>query len=236
LYMMNFGTTKARAELAISAKMQEDYKTLNGTSSLSPLELATNQRAFIEVWQDEKDAMDKSLEKLYENRKPANLNIPKGFKAYQLFTRMEQAPNPNSRVTLDSEKDALGMARANLHWELTPMEKNSLRNINTVIGQEVGRVSMGRVKMYDYLQNENDQTWPSFTGGGWHHMGTTRMSDDPKLGVVDPNCKVHGIGNLFVAGSSCFVTASAVNPTLTLIALTIRLSDHLKQKVSNKIF
>jgi len=116
------------------------------------------------------------------------------------------------------------------------MEKNSLRNINTVIGQEVGRVSMGRVKMYDYLQNENDQTWPSFTGGGWHHMGTTRMSDDPKLGVVDPNCKVHGIGNLFVAGSSCFVTASAVNPTLTLIALTIRLSDHLKQKVSNKIF
>jgi len=235
LYMMDFGTTKARAELAISAKMQEDYKTLNGTSSLSPLELATNQRAFIEVWQDEKDAMDKSLEKLYENRKPANLNIPKGFKAYQLFTRMEQAPNPNSRVTLDSEKDALGMARANLHWELTPMEKNSLRNINTVIGQEVGRVSMGRVKMYDYLQNENDQTWPSFTGGGWHHMGTTRMSDDPKLGVVDPNCKVHGIGNLFVAGSSCFVTASAVNPTLTLIALTIRLSDHLKQKVSNKI-
>jgi hypothetical protein len=61
LYMMNFGTTKARAELAISATMQEHYKTLNGTSSLSPLELATNQRAFIEVWQDGKDAMDKSL-------------------------------------------------------------------------------------------------------------------------------------------------------------------------------
>ena len=235
LYMFNFGTTKARAELAISEKMQGHYKTLNGTSSLSPLELSTNQRAFIEVWQDEKDAMDKSLEKLYENRKPANLNIPKGFKAYQLFARMEQAPNPNSRVTLDSEKDALGMPRANLHWELTSMEKNSLRNINTVIGQEVGRASMGRVKMYDYLQDENDESWPSFTGGGWHHMGTTRMSDDPKDGVVDLNCKLHGISNLFVAGSSCFVTAGAVNPTLTLIALTIRLSDHLKQRLSNKI-
>ena len=61
------------------------------------------------------------------------------------------------------------------------------------------------------------------------------MSEDPKQGVVDANCKVHGIGNLYIAGSSCYVTASAVNPTLTLIALTIRLSDYLKQKMSKNI-
>jgi choline dehydrogenase-like flavoprotein len=234
LCMMDFGVTKARAELAISEKLQAEHKILNGTSSLSPLELAADQPAFIEVWQDEKDAMNKTLEKFNKRTKPAKLNMPKGFKAYQLFTRMEQAPNPNSRITLDTEKDALGMPRAMLHWELTPLEKNSLRSINTIIGQEVGRVSMGRVKMYDYLQDEKDESWPSFTGGGWHHMGTTRMSDDPKLGVVDPNCKVHGIRNLYVAGSSCYVTAGAVNPTLTLIALTIRLSDHLKQRINNK--
>ena len=233
LYMMDFGVTKARAELAISEKLQAEYKILNGTSSLSPLELAADQPAFIEVWQDGKDAMEKSLEKF--NTKPAKLNMPKGFKAYQLFTRMEQAPNPDSRITLDTEKDALGMPRAMLHWELTSLERNSLRSINTIIGQEVGRVSMGRVKMYDYLHDENDESWPSFAGGGWHHMGTTRMSDDPKLGVVDPNCKVHGIRNLYVAGASCYVTAGAVNPTLTLIAFTIRLSDHLKQRISNKI-
>ena len=146
---------------------------------------------------------------------------------------MEQAPNPNSRVTLDTEKDALGMPRANLHWQLTPLEKHSLRNINTVIGQEVGRASMGRVNIYDYLQDETDESWPSFTGGGWHHMGTTRMSEDPKQGVVDANCKIHGINNLYVAGASCYVTAGAVNPTLTLIALSIRLSDHLKQRLGN---
>jgi len=104
----------------------------------------------------------------------------------------------------------------------------------TIIGEEAGRVSMGRVKVYDYLQDENDETWPSFTGGGWHHMGTTRMSDDPKQGVVDANCKLHNISNLYVAGASCYVTASAVNPTLTLISLTIRLSDHLKQKIKNR--
>ncbi|HVX26360.1 MAG TPA: GMC family oxidoreductase [Parafilimonas sp.] len=233
LYMMDFGVTKARAELAISPKMQEQYKILNGTSSLSPLEIAANQKAFIEVWTDQKDAMDKSLKKLDSNTKPQHINIPKGFRAFQLFTRMEQAPNPDSRITLDTETDSLGMPRAKLNWVLTPLEKNSLRMINTIIGQEVGRVSMGRVKLYEYLQSAEDESWPSFTGGGWHHMGTTRMSDDPKQGVVDAHCKLHNINNLYVAGASSYVTASAVNPTLTLISLTIRLADHLKQKIKS---
>jgi choline dehydrogenase-like flavoprotein len=234
LYMMDFGVTKARAELAISEKMQTQYKLLNGTCSLSPLEIAENQPAFIEVWTDEKDAMEKSIKKLDKpGTKPEHLNIPKGFKAYQLFTRMEQAPNPESRITIDTEKDALGMPRAKLHWQLTAVEKNSLRMISTIIGREAGRVSMGRVKMYDYLQDDKDESWPSFTGGGWHHMGTTRMSDDPAQGVVNSNCKIHNISNLYVAGASCYVTAGAVNPTLTLISLTIRLSDHLKQKIKN---
>jgi choline dehydrogenase-like flavoprotein len=233
LYMMEFGVTKARAELAISEKKQIEHRILNGTCSLSPLELAANEPAFIEVWPDEKDAMDKSIKKLGEGTKAAKLDIPKGFKAFQLFTRMEQAPNPDSRITLDTELDSLGMPRATLHWKLTALEKNSLRTISTIIGEEAGRVSMGRVKVYDYLQDKNDESWPSFTGGGWHHMGTTRMSEDAKQGVVDATCKVHGIRNLFVAGSSCYVTAGAVNPTLTLIALTLRLSDYLKQKMAN---
>jgi choline dehydrogenase-like flavoprotein len=123
------------------------------------------------------------------------------------------------------------MPRAILHWELTSLEKNSVRKINKIIGEEVGRASMGRVRLYEYLQDERDESWPSFTGGGWHHMGTTRMSNDAKQGVVDPNCKVHGINNLYIAGASTYVTAGAVNPTLTLIALTLRLSDHLKEKI-----
>jgi choline dehydrogenase-like flavoprotein len=236
LYSIQFGKTKARAELAISEQMQTKHRILNGTTSFSPLEIAANRPAFIEVWQDEKDAMKKSVQKFDDTTKKAvDLHIPKGFKAYQLFTRMEQAPNPNSRITLDTEKDSLGMPRAMLHWELTPLEKNSLRAINSIIGQEVGRTSLGRVQLYDYLQKEEDESWPSFTGGGWHHMGTTRMSSNAKEGVVDANCKVHGISNLYMAGSSCYVTAGAVNPTLTLLALTIRLSDHLKQKMSNKL-
>jgi choline dehydrogenase-like flavoprotein len=116
-----------------------------------------------------------------------------------------------------------------LHWALTPLEKRSIREIYKLIGKELGTINKGRVRLMEYLRDENDNSWPEFTGGGWHHMGTTRMSDNPKQGVVDANCKVHGINNLFVAGAACYATAGAPNPTLTLVALTIRLADHLKQ-------
>jgi choline dehydrogenase-like flavoprotein len=116
-----------------------------------------------------------------------------------------------------------------LHWELTPLEKRTIRSIYEIIGQQLGIADKGRVRLMEYLRDENDASWPEFTGGGWHHMGTTRMGNDPKTSVVDANCKVHGIANLFVAGSSCYVTAAAPNPTLTLVALTLRLSDHLKK-------
>jgi choline dehydrogenase-like flavoprotein len=83
--------------------------------------------------------------------------------------------------------------------------------------------------MKDTRRETGDDSWPDFTSGGWHHMGTTRMSDDPHTEIVDADCKVHGIANLFVAGASCFVTAAAPNPTLTIVALSLRLSDHLKR-------
>lgn len=239
LYMWEWGKTKARAELAISAQKQREFKILNGTAALNPLELAKTEPPMIEIWTDD---AKKNMERLNSYGKKEGDNgetkVPAGKKAYQsfqLFTRIEQAPNPNSRITLDTEKDSLGMPRAMLHWELTPFEKRSIRKIYELIGQEVGRAGIGRVRLMEYLRDEKDESWPEFTGGGWHHMGTTRMSDDPKQGVVDANCKVHGINNLFVAGASCYATAAAPNPTLTLIALTIRLADHLKGVVKNAV-
>ena len=230
LYAWEFGKTKARAELAISAEKQREFKILNGTASFSPLDVAKKQAAFIDMWTADTTQRKKNMSKFEEAEKKAN-NSKNGHKSYQLFTRIEQAPNPNSRITLDTETDALGVPRAMLHWELTPLEKRSIRTIYELIGQQLGLVSKGRVRLMEYLQDEHDNTWPEFTGGGWHHMGTTRMSDDPKQGVVDANCKVHGINNLFIAGSACYPTAGAPNPTLTLVALTLRLSDHLKKIV-----
>ena len=231
LYGLNYGVTKARAELAITQKKQEEFKILNGTSSLTPLAIAKNMPPMIDVWKeaDPRKSMDSAMA-MFQKADQIKAPPPQSSesRAFELFTRIEQAPNPDSRVTLDTEKDSLGMPRASLNWVLTPLEKRSIRKIYELIGQQVGVEGIGRVKLMDYLQDENDNTWPSFTGGGWHHMGTTRMSDDPKNGVVDANCKVHSLANLYVAGASCYVTGAAPNPTLTLIALSLRLSDHVK--------
>ncbi len=147
------------------------------------------------------------------------------------MTRQEQAPNPNSRVTLSTEKDALGMPRAKLDWQLTELDKRSIRIFYQLLGQELGRSGTGRVQIRDWLLSD-DRTWPSFLSGGWHHMGTTRMHADPTQGVVDSDCRVHGLGNLYVAGAAVYPTAGSANPTLTLVALSLRLSDHLKTTLS----
>lgn len=234
LYEYRFGTTKARAELAISPKKQEEYRILNGTVSLNPSDFANRLKPAIEAWSEEDPR--KSADSFMGGFAKAARETPnpsEGFKSYELFTRIEQAPNPSSRVTLDSEKDALGVPRATLHWELSLLEKRSLFKIYELLGQEVGLAGIGRIKMRDFLLSTNDNTWPSFTGGGWHHMGTTRMHNDPKQGVVDANCKVHSLSNLYMAGASCFTTGGAPNPTLTLVALTLRLSDHLKSQITH---
>ena len=90
-----------------------------------------------------------------------------------------------------------------------------------VIGREFGRLDMGRVKLDDWLMGKAS-TWPENMRGGSHHMGTTRMADDPKSGVVDGNCRMHGIHNLYVAGSSVFPTSGSGVPTLSIVALSLR--------------
>ncbi len=232
LYAMDFGKTRYRAEIAISAETQQKHKILNGTASLLPLEIARQQQPMIDIWTGNQDQRQRNLAKLADNEN--KVNAKNGYRSYELFTRIEQAPNPNSRVTLDTETDALGVRRAMLHWELTPLEKRSIRTIYEIIGQQLGIASKGRVRLMDYLQDENDNRWPEFTGGGWHHMGTTRMSADPKQGVVDANCKIHSLQNLYVAGAACYATAAAPNPTLTVVALTLRLSDHLKKLAAQR--
>jgi choline dehydrogenase-like flavoprotein len=226
---MDFGKTKYRAELGITAKKQEEYKILNGTASFTPLEIARQEPAFIDIWTKDQKQREKNMKDFSKNENA--FESAEGFRNFQLFTRVEQAPNPNSRITLDTEKDELGMRRVMLHWELTPLEKRSIRTIYEIIGRQAGIAEKGRVRLLEYLRDENDYSWPEFTGGGWHHMGTTRMGLDLKQSVVNLDCRVHGIDNLYMAGSSCYVTAGAPNPTLTLVALSLRLSDHVRKRM-----
>ena len=230
-YMWSWGG-HPRAEIAVSEEQQTMHKILNGTASLVPLKQGRQMRAFIDIYKNDKDKTNMNM--LRDTAMKVDASERLNGLAYVLHTRIEQSPNPNSRVTIDSEKDSLGMPRAGLHWELTPLEKRSMRKLYEILGQEMGRASKGRIRLMDYLRKEEDISWPASTGGGWHHMGTTRMSDDPKQGVVNAQCQVFGIQNLFMAGSSCFVTAASPNPTLTLVALSLRLSDHIKAKMSHK--
>jgi choline dehydrogenase-like flavoprotein len=229
LYTIDPGITKMRCELAISREMQQKHRILSGTASFMPVGVARNAKASIETWNDQDPR--KSLSNFRSSGTKARQNAsaaPAGSNTWLLSTRIEQAPNPDSRITLDNEKDGLGMPRATLNWELTPFEKRSVRTMYELIGQQVGASGTGRLQLMDHLQDPADNSWPAFTSGGWHHMGTTRMSDNPHTGVVDAHNKVHGISNLYIAGASCFATAAAPNPTLTIVALSLRLSDHLK--------
>lgn len=155
---------------------------------------------------------------------PYDLSRPIRF-----YTRLEQCPNPLSRVTLVDGKDALGLNRIALDWQLTELDKRSLRRSQELVGAEFGRLGVGRFKLDDWVLAD-DSSWPDDLHGGHHHMGTCRMSDDPSRGVVDRDCRVHGIDNLYVAGSAVFPTSGYVNPTLTVVALALRLADHLKAR------
>lgn len=143
-------------------------------------------------------------------------------------TRIDPVPNPESRVTLGSERDPLGQPRAQLNWQLSLLDKQSVRRTLEIFGAELGLAGLGRLQIE---LDDDDTSWPEDTRGGWHHMGTTRMSEDPKLGVVDKNCQVHGIANLFIAGSSVFPTAGSGTPTMTLVSLALRLADYVKDRM-----
>ena len=144
-------------------------------------------------------------------------------------TWIDQVPNPESRVTLDETRDALGMRRARTTWRLFDYELDSIRQFNEFAAMQFGLAGVGRMRVNQELRGGLNYMRRIYErGGGGHQLGTTRMSDGPATGVVDRNARVHGIGNLYCAGSSVFTTAGWVNPTMTIVALSLRLADHLR--------
>lgn len=145
---------------------------------------------------------------------------------FSIAFRCEQSPNPASRVTLTNDKDALGLRRAHLDWQLTEADRQSLSRSIHLLAEELGKSSLGRMR----LMLDDNAPWQRMVGGG-HLMGTTRMGDKPENSVVDTNCRLHDLDNLFVAGSSVFPTSGVANPTLTVMALARRLGKHLQQQL-----
>lgn len=161
-----------------------------------------------------------------------SMRANRGITGLYMMIRGEQAPNPDSRIVLSEKRDALGVRQADLDWRLNALDKHTARVLVRVFDNEMTRLGRGSVIPSEWI-SEPGNAWPvdptvgNHPIGGYHHMGGTRMSDDPKEGVVDAQCKVHGIANLHVAGSGVFSTAGWANPTFTLVALALRLAERL---------
>ncbi len=146
---------------------------------------------------------------------------PDNSREYRTFEPVfypEQAPDPENRITLGTNRDALGIPRAVIHWRWRDADRRSASRAVELLAAAFDKAGIGRLRI---------SPGESFTPGTHHPASTTRMSDDPRLGVVDATGKVHGTANLFVAGASVFPTAGFANPMLTIVALALRLADHL---------
>jgi len=171
----------------------------------------------------DREAMPEAIRDLLGASSSPAAAIP-GPRAYRIFVLAEHVPNPNSRVSLGTERDALGQRKTVVDLQFQEQDRRSLRDSLQFFAQALGASGRGRVQI-------NNGEPLTYAGGGGHDMGTTRMADDPRHGVTDRHGKVHGVDNLFLAGSSLFSTSGFANPTLTLVALTLRVADRLKDVV-----
>ncbi|MDR3445554.1 MULTISPECIES: GMC oxidoreductase [Dyella] len=144
----------------------------------------------------------------------------------ELVGYFEQAPNPESRITLSNDTDVLGQRKVCVDWRLTSLDHHTYRRSATLFGNELARSCNGHFALAPWLADAG-RAEPDIHGTA-HHIGTTRMSDNPGQGVVDRDCKVHGMDNLHVAGSSVFPTGGWAFPTFTIVALSLRLADELR--------
>jgi choline dehydrogenase-like flavoprotein len=142
------------------------------------------------------------------------------------WVRSEQSPNRASRVTLGAERDALGLRRPVLDWRVNEIDRHTLATASRLYAQALTGAELARVQVMEWLLAEATEGFSRMTGD-WHQLGTTRMADTPTRGVVDKDCRVFDVDNLYVAGASVFPTSGAMNPTLTVVALALRLADHL---------
>jgi choline dehydrogenase-like flavoprotein len=161
-------------------------------------------------------------------RRYPSLTVPPRSGRFTLELHAEQLPNPASRVTLSRETDCFGVPRPRIDWRYLPADIRSVQVALGLFAQSLAAGAHGALA-FDPERVEADILRDGAYGG--HHLGTARMSASPRTGVVDADCRVHGVANLYVAGGAVFATSGQANPTLTILALALCLADHLQQHV-----
>jgi choline dehydrogenase-like flavoprotein len=155
----------------------------------------------------------------------------KAYGVFEVLQMAEQAPHWDNRVTLSDQRDKLGRQQVQMQTQWHKEDVSSFKRGQQIIADELARAGLGQ---FVFNRDENDMPIVASNGAS-HHIGTTRMHVDPKQGVVNANCQVHGVSNLYVASSSVFPTGGYANPTLTIVALSIRIADRVKSQMAEKI-
>ena len=144
---------------------------------------------------------------------------------------LEQQPDPESRIRLDTATDPLGIPKVVVDWRISELERKTARVFAEGIGRVLKRLDLGEPVLADWL-NSSEPLREEDLHGNYHFIGATRMAATPAEGVVDADCRAFGLENLYFAGASVFPTGGHANPTLTIVALAIRLADHLRAELA----
>lgn len=163
----------------------------------------------------------------------ARNGLPRKIERLNLVAMCEQLPDAQSRVTLSNQRDQLGMRRARIDWRVHEQEDRSLRRMTQLVIEEFSRLDLPLPVVEDWIRDGTPL--PRDFRDVAHPTGTARMGCNPAYTVVDKNCLVHGMKNLYVAGSAVFPTSSHANPTQMIVALAIRLADELKRITIGKM-
>lgn len=157
---------------------------------------------------------------------------PRSANRFHLFYQTEHLPNRDSRLTLADEVDRHGVPRLKVRVTFSELDFQTVMKTHRIFADRIHQGGYGEVT-YDeeQLRAQVESSRFSFNSSA-HHIGTTRMSADVNHGVVDRDCRVHGVGNLYIAGSSVFPTSGHANPTLMLVALADRLGCHLRDQIA----
>jgi len=143
----------------------------------------------------------------------------------RLHIDMEQPGSPDNRIRLSPQLDALGLRKAIVDWRVGDAEYDTGIKFAKIIKQEMEAAGF---PAFDWAPGLLEGTLPAMVDT-YHAMGGLRMGTDPTASVVDTDLKVHGLSNLHVASCAVFPSGGSSNPTFTLMALAMRLGDHLLQ-------
>ena len=156
---------------------------------------------------------------------PGFFSAYSGENCYPLQYHGEQIPNRQSRVSLASDRDSVGMPRLNIDLRFSQADVDGILRCHEVWDEYLRKNGCGRL---EYVSPDPSSAVWSRLGAGSHQLGTTRMASKAEDGVVNEHLAVHGMANLFVASSSVLLTSSQANPTFMVIVLALRLADRLK--------